>query len=170
MRTDFVAPTAALGFSFLVFTARRALTESAEKKFIQRTFGQFVSPEVVEKLVQDPSLVKLGGEKRGMTVFFLDIAHFTAISEKMSPETLIAFLNNYLSAFSQVIQDHNGTVDKYIGDCIMAFWNAPLDDPEHRAHACLAAIECQKKIAELNRTSPTSLRSGPSASGSIPGR
>jgi adenylate cyclase len=151
VRTDFVAPIVALALSFLVLTVRRVLTESAQKKFIQRTFGQFVSPDVVEKLVEDPSLVKLGGQKRDMTVLFLDIAHFTTISEKMTPEALIAFLNNYLSPLSEVIQEHKGTVDKYIGDCIMAFWNAPLDDPDHRVHACLAAIECQQKIAELNR-------------------
>jgi len=150
VRADFVAPAVALVLSFLVQTVHRVLTEGAEKKFIKQTFGQFVSPEIVEKLVQDPSLIKLGGEKRMMTVFFLDIAHFTTISEKMSPETLILFLNKYLSALSQVIQERRGTVDKYIGDCIMAFWNAPLDDPSHSANACLAAVECQQKMIELN--------------------
>jgi adenylate cyclase len=145
-----VAPVVALVLSFLALTVRRVLTESAQKQYIQHTFGQFVSPEVVEKLVADPGLVKLGGEKRDMTVFFLDIAHFTAISEKMTPEALIQFLNNYLSPLSEVIQGQKGTVDKYIGDCIMAFWNAPLDDPGHRAHACLAAVECQQKMTELN--------------------
>ncbi|MCX5797879.1 MAG: CHASE2 domain-containing protein [Elusimicrobia bacterium] len=151
VRTDFVAPVVGLVLSFLVQTVRRVLTESAQKKFIQHTFGQFVAPEVVEKLVADPGLVKLGGEKREMTVFFLDIAHFTTISEKMTAEALIQFLNRYLSALSQVIQDHKGTVDKYIGDCIMAFWNAPLDDPDHRINACLAAVKCQETMAELNK-------------------
>jgi len=151
VRTDFVAPVAALVLSFLFQTVYRVLTEGAEKKFIKQTFGQFVSPEVVEKLVQDPSLVKLGGEKRFMTVLFLDIAHFTSISEKMSPEALILFLNKYLSTLSAVIQSHRGTIDKYIGDCIMAFWNAPLDDAEHRANACIAAVECQEKMATLNK-------------------
>ena len=150
-RTEFVSPSVALVLSFLVLTVRRVLTEGAEKKFIKQMFGQFVAPEVVDKLVADPSLVKLGGEKREMTVFFLDIAHFTTISEKMTAEALLAFLNRYLSALSQVIQDHKGTVDKYIGDCIMAFWNAPLDDPDHRLNACLAAVECQQKMAELNK-------------------
>jgi len=161
VRIDFVAPAVALVFSFLALTVRRVLTESAQKKYIQHTFGQFVSPDVVEKLIEDPSLVKLGGEKREMTVLFLDIAHFTTISEKMSPETLILFLNKYLSALSQVIHEHQGTVDKYIGDCIMAFWNAPLDDPDHRAHACLAAVECQKKMTELNKDLDPSLPETP---------
>ena len=151
VRTEFVAPSVALALSFLVLTVRRVLTESAQKKYIQHTFGQFVSPDVVEKLVEDPGLVKLGGEKREMTVLFLDIAHFTNISEKMTPEALIQFLNNYLSPLSEVIHKHKGTVDKYIGDCIMAFWNAPLDDPDHRVNGCLAAIECQAKMPELNR-------------------
>ncbi|MEK7857588.1 MAG: CHASE2 domain-containing protein [Elusimicrobiota bacterium] len=150
VRIDFIAPALALVSSFLVQTVHRVLTEGAEKKFIKQTFGQFVSPDIVEKLVQDPSLVKLGGEKREMTVFFLDIAHFTTISEKMSPEGLIIFLNRYLSALSHVIQERKGTVDKYIGDCIMAFWNAPLDDADHHANACLAAIECQQVMAKLN--------------------
>ena len=151
VRTEFIAPSLALVISFLVQTAHRVRIEGAEKKRIQQTFGQFVSPDVVDKLVRDPSLVKLGGEKRCMTVFFLDIAHFTTISEKMSPESLILFLNKYLSALSGVIYAQRGTIDKYIGDCIMAFWNAPLDDPDHRLHACLAAIECQHKMAELNK-------------------
>jgi adenylate cyclase len=151
IRTEFVAPAVALVLSFVALTVHRVLTEGAEKKFIKQTFGQFVSPEVVDKLVADPSQIKLGGEKREMTVLFLDIAHFTTISEKMKPEALIQFLNKYLSALSQVIHDHKGTVDKYIGDCIMAFWNAPLDDPDHRLNACLAAVECQQKMAELNK-------------------
>ncbi|MFA6002543.1 MAG: adenylate/guanylate cyclase domain-containing protein [Elusimicrobiota bacterium] len=151
IRTDLISPLVALFLSFLVQNVHRVLTEGAEKKFIKQTFGQFVSPDVVEKLVQDPSLVKLGGEKRNMTVLFLDIAHFTTISEKMPPESLILFLNKYLSALSAVIQAHKGTIDKYIGDCVMAFWNAPLDDAEHRAHACRAAVECQEKMAELNK-------------------
>ncbi|MBI5239855.1 MAG: adenylate/guanylate cyclase domain-containing protein [Elusimicrobia bacterium] len=150
-RTEFVAPAVALVLSFLVLTVRRVLTEGAEKKFIKQTFGQFVSPDVVDKLVADPSQIKLGGEKREMTVLFLDIAHFTTISEKMKPEALIQFLNKYLSALSQVIHEHKGTVDKYIGDCIMAFWNAPLDDGDHRLNACLAAVECQQKMSELNK-------------------
>jgi adenylate cyclase len=86
-----------------------------------------------------------------MTIFFLDIAHFTTISEKMAPEALIEFLNKYLSALTQVVHEQKGVVDKYIGDCIMAFWNAPMPAPDHRARACLAAIDCQAMVAKLNR-------------------
>lgn len=148
---EFVPPALALLSSYLVLTVHRVLTEGAEKKAIKGLFGQFVSPEIVDQLAQDPSKVKLGGEKRDMTVFFLDIAHFTNISEKMDPEALIQFLNRYLSSLSHVILERRGTIDKYIGDCIMAFWNAPIENKDHRADAVLAALECQGAIAELNK-------------------
>ena len=114
-------------------------------------FGQYVPPEVVDILVKNPERLKLGGEKRDMTMFFLDIAHFTTISEKMSPEALIQFLNHYLTALTDDIFHNNGVVDKYIGDCVMAFWNAPLDEPDHRRKACLAAVACVATIERLNR-------------------
>ena len=148
---EFVPPAAAFALSYVVLTTHRALTEGLEKKAIKGLFGQFVAPEVVEQLAQDPAKVKLGGEKRDMTVFFLDIAHFTNISEKMDPEALIQFLNRYLSGLSQVILDRRGTIDKYIGDCVMAFWNAPIPNGDHRADAILAALECQKIVLELNK-------------------
>jgi adenylate cyclase len=148
---EYVAPAVALLVSFLVLTVHRVLTEGQEKKFIKDLFGQFVAPEVVEDLARDPSKVQLGGEKRDMTMFFLDIAHFTTISEKMDPEKLLLFLNKYLSALSHIVHEQKGVVDKYIGDCIMAFWNAPLPVPDHRVRACLAAIDCQAAIKVLNK-------------------
>ncbi|MBI5884272.1 MAG: adenylate/guanylate cyclase domain-containing protein [Elusimicrobia bacterium] len=151
VRVELVAPALALLGSFIVQTAYRMVTEGAEKKKIKNLFGQFVAPEVVEDLARDPSKVKLGGERKDLTIFFLDIAHFTTISEKMSPEGLILFLNRYLSVLSKIIQDRKGVIDKYIGDCIMAFWNAPLECPDHRVQACLSAIECQEMMGELNK-------------------
>ena len=148
---ELVPPAIAFLSSYLVLTVYRVLTEGAEKKMIKGLFGQFVAPEVVEQLARDPSKVKLGGEKRDMTVFFLDIAHFTNISEKMDPEALILFLNRYLSAFSHKILERRGTIDKYIGDCIMAFWNAPIENTDHRADAILAALDCQAAVRELNK-------------------
>jgi adenylate cyclase len=152
MIVEFWPPAAALVSAYLVLVVHRVLAESRKKEEIKGLFGQFVSPEVVDRLAQDPALVKLGGEKRDMTVFFLDIAHFTNISEKMDPEALIQFLNKYLSSLSHVIHEHNGTIDKYIGDCIMPFWNAPLYNKDHRADAILAALECQDAIKELNKS------------------
>ncbi len=149
---EFTAPTLSLAGTFAVLIIRKTLLENREKRFIKHTFGQFVAPEVVDDLVKDPAKVKLGGEKRDMTVLFLDIAHFTTISERMTPEALIQFLNKYLSALSEVIHVHKGVVDKYIGDCIMAFWNAPLEQKDHRTQACVAAVECMEALRELNKT------------------
>jgi adenylate cyclase len=149
---EFIPPAAALVSSYLIMLVKRVRDENQKKDEIKGLFGQFVAPEVVEKLAGDPTQVKLGGEKRDMTVFFLDIAHFTNISEKMEPEALIHFLNRYLSELSAVIFKHHGTIDKYIGDCIVAFWNAPLENKDHRLDAVLAALECQQVIARLNET------------------
>ena len=120
-----VAPGLILIGSFLVLTVHKVLTEGAEKQLIKAKFGQFVSPEIVEELATNPEKAKLGAQKREMTVFFLDIAHFTTISEKMSAEPLIAFLNRYLSSFSEVILDRRGTIDKFIGDCVVAVLERP---------------------------------------------
>lgn len=146
-----VAPGLTLIVSFLVLTVHRVLTEGAEKQMIKAKFGQFVSPEIVEELANNPEKAKLGAQKREMTVLFLDIAHFTTISEKMGPEALMEFLNRYLSALSSVMLDRRGTIDKYIGDCIMAFWNAPLENKAHARDAVLSALHCQDEIAELNK-------------------
>jgi adenylate cyclase len=147
-----VAPGLTLVVSFLVLTVHRVRAEGAEKQAIKALFGQFVAPEVVNQLANDPSKVKLGGEKRDLTIFFLDIAHFTNISEKMDPEQLIHFLNRYLTALSDPILESHGTIDKYIGDCIMAFWNAPVLDADHRKDAVLTALQCQRIILDLNKT------------------
>jgi adenylate cyclase len=151
LRLDVVRPVLALLISYLAITVHRVRAEGKEKALIKGMFGQFVSPEVVEELANDPDKAKLGAQKREMTVFFLDIAHFTTISEKMGPEALIAFLNRYLSALSDVILERRGTIDKYIGDCIMAFWNAPVENPEHAKEAILSALGCQRAIDELNK-------------------
>lgn len=128
----------------------KGLSEGREKKWIKNTFGQYLSPKVVEIITKDPSRLILGGEKREMTVFFLDIAGFTSMSEKLSPEQLTALLNKYLSGLTDVILRYDGVVDKFIGDCIMAFWNAPLDQADHRKLACLAAVDCTRELARLN--------------------
>jgi len=122
-----------------------------ENKWIKNTFGQYLSPKVVEIITRDPSKLSLGGEKRDMTAFFLDLAGFTTMSEKLSPEELTAMLVEYLSAFTDVVLKHDGTVDKYIGDCVVAFWNAPLDQADHRKLGVMAAIDCQSALTRLNK-------------------
>lgn len=137
---------------FMFITVHKALMEGREKKWIKNTFGQYLSPKVVDLITKDPSKLSLGGEKRDMTAFFLDLAGFTTMSEKLSPEELTAMLVEYLSAFTDVILKYDGTVDKYIGDCVVAFWNAPLDQADHRKLGVMAAIDCQKEMARLNES------------------
>jgi len=152
----------ALFLSYAYVMAYKSIVEGKEKRWIKNTFSQYLSPKVVNILTNDPSKLTLGGEKRDMTVFFLDVAGFTSMSEKMTPEELTKLLNKYLSELTDIILKYDGVVDKYIGDCIMAFWNAPLDQQEHRTLACYAAIDCIEKIKELNIGSEnkTSVRIG----------
>ena len=152
----YVAPSISVMLAFffpsMFLIVGKGLREGKEKKWIKNTFGQYLSPKVVEVITKDPDKLALGGEKRDMTAFFLDIAGFTTMSEKMTPEQLTTMLNNYLSGLTEVILKHDGVVDKYIGDCIMAFWNAPLDQKDHRKLACLAAVDCMSEIHRLNQT------------------
>ncbi|KAF0127387.1 MAG: adenylate cyclase [Elusimicrobia bacterium] len=150
---EFAFSTVAISlfFPFVFITVHKALMENREKKWIKSTFGQYLSPKVVDVITRDPSKLSLGGEKRDMTAFFLDIAGFTTMSEKLPPEQLTQLLNEYLSALTDVVLKNDGVVDKYIGDCIMAFWNAPLDQKDHRRLAVLAAVDCQSEMARLNR-------------------
>ena len=100
-------------------------------------------------MVKDPSHLKLGGETRELSIFFSDVAGFTGLSEILNPEQLTALLNEYLTAMTDIIYDEGGTIDKYEGDAIIAFWNAPLDLKDHQKHAVMAAIRCNKKLGEL---------------------
>ena len=154
----FLSVVLTLVAAFVYVTVFKAVLEGREKKWIKNTFGQYLSPKVVEIITRDPSKLSLGGEKRDMTAFFLDIAGFTAMSEKLTPEQLTKMMNTYLSGFTDVILRHDGVVDKYIGDCIMAFWNAPLDQKDHRKLACLAAIDCLAEMRSLNEGSEFSIK------------
>jgi adenylate cyclase len=126
------------------------LIEGKQKRFIKGAFKQYLSPLVIEELVQHPERLKLGGELRELSIFFSDVRGFTSISERLNPEELTALLNNYLTAMTDIIYRHGGTVDKYEGDAIIAFWNAPLTQSNHAQLAVHTALECQAKLAELN--------------------
>ncbi len=119
---------------------------------MRTAFGQYLSPALVEQLANNPDRLVLGGEMRDMTLLFCDIRGFTAISEryKKDPQGLTKLINNFLSPMTDLILQRRGTIDKYMGDCIMAFWNAPLDDPEHAAHACESALAMFAALADLN--------------------
>lgn len=122
-----------------------------EKRFVRSAFQQYLSPELLNRLEQAPENLRLGGEIRELTLMFMDIRGFTAISEKLDPQALVAFLNALLSPLSEIIQRHDGAIDKYIGDSIMAFWNAPLDVPDHPRKACLAALDMLAALERMNR-------------------
>jgi adenylate cyclase len=134
-----------LGVSVLLGYA----TEGRQKRFIKSAFKQYLSPVVIEQLLRQPERMKLGGERRTLSIFFSDLQGFTSLSEGLSPEELTQFLNEYLTAMTDIILEEGGTVDKYEGDAIIAFWNAPLDQSDHADRALRAALRCQDRLAEL---------------------
>ena len=123
-------------------------TEGRQKAFIKHAFKQYLGAEVIEQLIADPSRLQLGGEKRELAIFFSDIEKFSSFSEKLDPPTLTALLNDFLTDMTGIILDEGGYLDKYIGDAIVAFWNAPLAQPDYAVRACRAAIRCQRRLAE----------------------
>lgn len=129
----------------------RALTEGREKRFIRSVFTKYVPPTVVGRIIDDPSLLKLGGEERVVTSLFSDIASFTTISEKFSPTVLVSFLNEYLGEMNNVLFKYGATLDKYEGDAIIAFFNAPLDLDDHEMKAVLCAIEMQEAGRKVSK-------------------
>lgn len=153
---DFVLPLAA---SVLLVVGLYALNmsygyffESRSKRQFTRMFGQYVPPELVEEMSRNPEHYSMEGRNAELTVLFSDIRGFTSISEGLEPKQLTQLMNDYLGAMTAVIQDQRGTLDKYIGDAIMAFWGAPVDDPEHARHAVAAALRMHAALAELNRS------------------
>ncbi len=124
--------------------------ENRRKQEIRNAFSQYLSPAVVAQVTRDPGLLILGGAKRRMTVFFSDIKGFTTISEKLSPEELVTLLNRYLTRMTDLILETGGTVDKFEGDAIIAFWGAPIHFPDHAARACRTALLCQKAHGPMN--------------------
>lgn len=127
------------------------LAEQHRKRQIKHAFEHYVPPQVVAKMIAHPEELKLGGQKREVTLLFTDLKGFTAISEQMNPEDVSSLLNRHLTEMTHIILRHNGTVDKFIGDAIMAFWGAPLDDPQHAEHACQAAMEMQVAMADMRQ-------------------
>ncbi len=123
--------------------------EGRQKAFIKQAFRHYLSGEVIEKILRDPSHLQLGGEKRELTILFTDLAGFSTFSEKLGPVELTALLNDYLSEMTDIILDEGGTLDKYEGDAIIAFWNAPLEQSDHAVRACRAVLRCQRRLAEL---------------------
>ncbi|GGI30112.1 CHASE2 domain-containing protein [Bradyrhizobium guangdongense] len=150
---DFTYPLLSTTAIYLTFIFASFVREQRQRVQIRGMFAQYMSPELVEQLAQSPEKLKLGGEEREMTIMFSDVRGFTSISEtyKHDPQGLITLMNRFLTPLTNVIREHRGTIDKYMGDAIMAFWNAPLDDKAHEINACEAAVGMLEKIDEVNR-------------------
>lgn len=138
----------------MVMTSEIMLHKAQEKqsRFIEGAFSSYLSPVLLKKLIHEPERLALGGEKKELTIFFSDIRSFTSISETMDPQRLTQFLNRYFTPMSDIVIKHQGMIDKYIGDAVMAFYNAPLDVKEHAASACRSALEMIDELEELNET------------------
>ncbi len=149
---ELVFPEVALALTFGTAATVEYVTEGKQRRLMRAAFDKYMSSEVVEEIMRNPEAIKLGGEKKEISILFSDIAGFTTISEKMTPEDLVALLNRYLSAMTTIIKTtHRGNVNKYLGDGIMALFGAPLDDPKHASLACYAALDCQAELARLRR-------------------
>jgi adenylate cyclase len=131
----------------------RLVVADKQKRFLRRSFELYLAPPVVEKLLASNKPPVLGGEMRHVTIFISDLAGFTALAEKISPTELVAIMTEYLSAMADIIEAQGGFVDKYIGDSIVAVFGAPVDDSDHASNAVRAALDCRKKLEDLNRTS-----------------
>lgn len=142
-------PTAAAALALVAGTVAHAATEGRRRRFLLQAFGRYLSPVVVQRLVEDPSRLELGGERRELTIFFSDLEGFSTFSERLDPRELTTLLNDYLSEMTARILAEEGTLDKYEGDAILAFWNAPLDQKDHALRACRAALGCQRRLAEV---------------------
>jgi adenylate cyclase len=142
-------PLLAAGAAVVGGMAWTYLAEDRQRRFVMRALSQSLSPEVAAEIQRDPSKLHIGGERREMTVMFTDIAGFTDLSEKLDPERVAALLNFYLDSMTGILVGAAGTVDKYIGDAIMTFWNAPLTQADHAARACRAAIAMRQRESEI---------------------
>jgi adenylate cyclase len=152
MLIDFTYPLISSWLLFLVLTFVNYFREQKQRQQIRSAFGFYLSPHMVEQLARSPEKLVLGGEERRMTILFSDVRGFTTISEhyKDDPQGLTRLMNRFLTPLTNAIIERKGTIDKYIGDAIMAFWNAPVDDAEQEANACDAALEMQARAAALN--------------------
>jgi adenylate cyclase len=146
---NFIVPAGTLTANAMVVSLYRALVEEKEKRKVRSAFGQYLSPEVIRRLLLNPQLVE--PRKTEITVMFSDIRGFTTISEKLDAQELAIFLNGYLSDMTGIVFSTHGTLDKYIGDAVMAFWGAPYEEPTHAADACNAALAMMRRIHELQK-------------------
>jgi adenylate cyclase len=136
---------------YLADTSFSFYREERARAHIRSAFNHYLSPEMVERIARNPGQLELGGEERDMTVMFCDIRGFSRISEKLTPHQIISFLNAFLSPLTDVLMRRKATIDKFIGDAILAFWNAPLNDPDHPRNAALATLDMLAELKVMNR-------------------
>jgi adenylate cyclase len=146
---NFTLPAGTLTANVMLVSLYRALVEEKEKRKVRSAFGQYLSPEVIRRLLVNPQLVE--PRKTEITVMFSDIRGFTTISEKLDAQDLALFLNGYLSDMTKIVFDTQGTLDKYIGDAVMAFWGAPFEEPDHAANACRASLAMMKTVRAMQK-------------------
>jgi adenylate cyclase len=144
-----VYPAVALILTFVGITLYRILTEERQRQFTRRAFQQYVSPEVVERIMQNPQALQFGGELRNLTVLFSDIRGFTTFTEKNDPHLVVQMLREYLTQMTRIVIEEGGTLDKYIGDAVMAEFGAPIAYPDHALRGCRAALRMNEEVARL---------------------
>jgi adenylate cyclase len=157
---DFTFPLLSSLAIYLTLVFTNFVKEQAQRRQIRSAFGQYLSPALVEELAKSPEKLVLGGRQRDMTIMFSDVRGFTTISEiyKDDPQGLTALMNSFLTPLTNAIIDRKGTIDKYMGDAIMAFWNAPLDDATHEMNACEAALDMLDRVEQLNQQNEEAAR------------
>jgi len=149
---DIVWPTIAIVLAYAGATAERRIAAELERRSVERLFSRYVSPKVVEAIVKDPNSISLVGERRNMSVLFSDIRGFTSLTERLQPEALVRMLNAYFDAMTHVVFDHQGVLDKYIGDAVMAFWNAPFHQDDHAVLAVSCALRMKEILRDMNES------------------
>ena len=145
---DLFTPTTACVTTYAGVMGFRFLTEGRRNKWLEGTFGQYLSPAVIEALKSDPSMLGLGGKRRALSVLFSDVKGFTTISEALEPEALVRLLNDYLTRQSGKILEEDGVIDKFIGDAVMAFFGDPVPREDHALRACRAAVRCLDAVKD----------------------
>lgn len=143
-------PAMGVATAYLVQTILTFYREERQRAYIHHAFDRYLSPELVKRIADDPALLELGGVERDMSVLFADIRGFSRIAEKLAPSEVIGFMVKFLTPMTDLLLGYKATIDKYIGDAILAFWNAPLDDPDHHVNAARAALAMQQRLADLN--------------------
>lgn len=151
---DPTVPALAVVGAYMFVTAFTFYREESARRYIHQAFDRYLSPELVERIARDPGQLQLGGEERDMTVMFCDVRSFSRISESLGPQEIIKFLIEFLTPMTDILLGRKATIDKYIGDAVLAFWNAPLDDPDHPTNAARGALAMVDELARLNALDP----------------